>query len=108
MAAREFILLMLALATGLGAHGCVYHGGTGDFMEGPGTPLGITALRIPVEKLVLPPPPPAGFSSTYQKMLLDRQRIARKQAERDAQEKASDTKSKDIAPSPVKSASATS
>jgi hypothetical protein len=56
-------------------------------MEGPGHPVGITALRIPFEKLVTPVPPPGGFSSTYQKMLLDHQRLAQKKAAQDSQEK---------------------
>jgi hypothetical protein len=102
VAARRLRFLMLLLALGLGGSGCVYRGDSGDFQEGPGTPIGITALRIPFEKLVNPAPPPAGFSSTYQKMMLDRQRLARQQAEREAQEKSSDAKPKDNADSAQK------
>jgi hypothetical protein len=64
-------------------------------MEGPGHPVGITALRIPCEKLVTPVPPPGGFSSTYQKMLLDHQRLAQKKAEQEAQAKTESANPKD-------------
>jgi hypothetical protein len=104
VAARRLKFLVLTLALGLVGSGCVYRGDSGDFLEGPGTPIGITALKIPFERLVTPPPPPAGFSSTYQKMLLDHQRLARKQAEREAQEKSSDSKPKDNADSAKKPA----
>jgi hypothetical protein len=72
-------------------------------MEGPGQPVGITALRIPFEKLVTPVPPPGGFSSTYQKMLLDHQRLALKKAEQDAQAKTEGATPKDKAGSAGKS-----
>jgi hypothetical protein len=104
VAARRLKFLMLPLALGLGGSGCVYHGGSGDFQEGPGAPIGITALKIPFERLVTPAPPPAGFSSTHQKMVLDHQRLARQQAEREAQEKSSDSKPKDNVDSAKKSA----
>jgi hypothetical protein len=64
-------------------------------MEGPGHPVGITALRIPFERLVKPVPPPGGFSSTYQKMLVDHQRLAQKKATLDAQAKTESAPAKD-------------
>jgi hypothetical protein len=36
---------------------------------------------IPYCKPITPVPPPTGFSSTYQKFLIDRQRLARRQNE---------------------------
>ena len=78
-------LRALALAISFGASGCVYSGGGPDPIEHPGPPLGITALRVPWEKFVIPPPPPGGFSKTYQKQVFERQRLARLQAEREAQ-----------------------
>jgi hypothetical protein len=90
------LLLALCLASG----GCVYQGGPSDPMEGPGHPLGITALRIPFEKLVKPVPPPGGFSSTYQKMLLDHQRLAQKKTQPDAQAKTESATAKDKTGSP--------
>ena len=42
------------------------------------TPGGMTPVTIPCCKLVTPMPPPAGFSSTYRKYQLDRQRQARR------------------------------
>lgn len=80
-------LAMLVLVGSLASHGCVYTGGQAETLDRPGTPIGITAVKVPFEKLVAPVPPPAGFSSTYQKQLLDRQRLARRKAERDAQAK---------------------
>lgn len=83
----------ITLAAGLGAAGCVYSGGGTDPIERQGPPLGVTVLRIPFEKFVIPPPPPGGFSATYQKQMLERQRLARLQAEREAQAKAAAEKS---------------
>ena len=85
------LLVALSLASG----GCVYHGGPSDPMEGPGHPVGITTLRISFEKLVKPVPPPGGFSSTYQKMLLDHQRLAQKKTQQDAQAKTESATVKD-------------
>src|SRR5262249_28204216 len=90
---RQIGILLLAMSLANG--GCVYHGGPSDPMEGPGHPVGITALRIPFEKLVTPVPPPGGFSSTYQKMLLDHQRLAQKKATPDAQAKTESATAKD-------------
>jgi len=92
---REFRMLVLAMS--LASGGCVYHGGPSDPMDGPGHPVGITALRIPFERLVTPVPPPCGFSSTYQKMMLDHQRLAQKKLEQDAQAKSESAASKDKA-----------
>ena len=102
-AARRLNLLVVAGALSLTGSGCVFHGGSGDFLEGPGTPVGITVLRVPFEKFVTAAPPPAGFSSTHQKMLLDRQRIAKKQMEREAQQndKLSGSKANDRQRSPT-------
>ncbi len=102
--ARRLKLLLLLSALGLGGSGCVHHCDSGDFSEGPGTPVGITVLRIPFEKLVTPAPAPAGFSSTYQKMLLEHQRLARKQSEREAQDQASEKNAKDSGESAKKPA----
>lgn len=77
----------ITLAGGLGASGCVYSGGSADTLERPGPPLGITVLRVPWERFVFPPPPPGGFSGTYQQQVVERQRLARLQAEREAQAK---------------------
>jgi hypothetical protein len=77
------------------ASGCIFHGGDVDPVQHPGPPVGITVLRVPVEKLVVPVPPPPGFSSTYQKMMVNRQRLARKKAEADAQARTSGTNRKD-------------
>ena len=86
------------------ASGCILPGGDPDPVQHPGDPVGITTLRIPVNKLVIPVTPPAGFSSTYQKMVVDRQRLARKKAEADAQAKASGTQPKDSTDSAARSA----
>jgi hypothetical protein len=55
----------LVLALSAGASGCILPGGDVDPVLHPGTPVGITALRIPVDRFVIPVPAPAGFSSTY-------------------------------------------
>jgi len=78
------VLVLFALARCLVAGGCTYSGGQSSSFEGPGTPIGITSLSGPFEKLATPAPLPAGFSSTYQKILVDHQRLARRQDERDA------------------------
>src|SRR5258708_24878 len=85
---RRISLIFFALASCLMAAGCAYSGGQSSTFESPGTPIGITSLSGPFEKLVEPAPPPAGFSSTYQKVLVDRQRLARRQDQRDARAKA--------------------
>jgi hypothetical protein len=103
VAARRGPFPVVVLAVSLASGGCVYHGGPSDPMEGPGHPVGITALRIPFEKLVTPVPPPGGFSSTYQKMLLDHQRLALKKAEQGAQPKTESATSKANAGSGEKS-----
>src|SRR5215471_4119687 len=89
---------VVVLAGCLGIAGCVYNGDHADTLEKSGTPVGITAVKIPFEKLVTQVPPPAGFSSTYQKQLVEHQRLARLKAERAAQAQAKssggDSKSK--------------
>jgi len=86
--ARGLSFVTVALAGCLVA-GCIYTGNQSDPLDRPGTPVGMTAVKVPLEKLIAPAPPPAGFSSTYQKRLFERQRLARQQAERDAQTKSS-------------------
>jgi hypothetical protein len=71
----------------LAAGGCIYSGGQGTALD-QAEPLGGLAPVTLHLQLVKPVPPPAGFSSTYQKYLMDRQRQARL-AEQDAQAKAS-------------------
>src|SRR5262245_33748608 len=83
------------LALSLASGGCVYHGGPSDPVEDPGHPVGITTLRIPFERLVKPVPPPGGFSSTYQKMVVDHQRLAQKKSAQDAQAKTESAAAKD-------------
>lgn len=88
MSAPKAYLIALVVALECSASGCVYHQNQADTFERAGTPLGFTG---PFEKLMAPVPPPGGFSSSYQKMLLDRQRQARKQAEQQAQAKSATT-----------------
>ena len=90
-AARRIHFAVLATAVCLEAGGCVYSGGQGTVFDRAETPGGMAPVTIPSCKLVTPVPPPAGFSSTYQKQLIDRQRQARRQAEQVAQTNASDT-----------------
>ncbi len=95
LAARRWHSVTLGLAASLGISGCIYHGPPADPMDGPERPVGVTILRIPVEKFVIPAPPPGGISSTCQRMLFDRRRLAANQAQSDAPEKASETKPKE-------------
>lgn len=89
------LFIVFAVTCCLKAGGCTYSGGQSSTFDGPGTPVGITSLSGPFEKLVAPVPPPAGFSSTYQKIIVDRQRLARRQNEKDAQAKAPETNPKE-------------
>lgn len=82
------------LAGCLALAGCVYHGGQSHTLDEAGTPQGITAISVPFQKIIAPAPEPEGFSSTYQKMRLDQQRLARRQAEREAQARATEQKLK--------------
>ena len=84
----------LGLAGCLAVTGCVYHGGQSHTLDEAGTPQGITAISVPFQKIIAPAPEPEGFSSTYHKMRLDQQRLARRQAEREAQARAAEQKSK--------------
>ena len=84
----------LGLAGCLAVTGCVYHGGQSHTLDEAGTPQGITAISVPFQKIIAPAPEPEGFSSTYHKMRLDQQRLARKQAEREAQTRAAEQKLK--------------
>ena len=87
-AARMIHFAVLATAICLAAGGCIYSGGQATLLDRAETPGGLAPVTIPIPKLVTPVPPPAGFSSSYQKYLLDRQRQARRQAEQDALAKA--------------------
>jgi regulator of protease activity HflC (stomatin/prohibitin superfamily) len=80
----------IALAGCLALFGCVYHGGQSHTLDEAGTPLGITAVSVPLQKIFAPAPEPEGFSSTYLKMRVDQQRVARKLAEREAQARAAE------------------
>ena len=91
MAVRSVLKAGLILSNCLAGGGCIYSGGQTTTLDRAGIPVGLTAVSVPFEKLVRPAPAPVGFSSTYQKQLLDRQRLARRQAERDAQAKKSGT-----------------
>jgi hypothetical protein len=82
--------MRLGLAGCLAVTGCVYHGGQSHTLDEAGTPQGITAISVPLQKIIAPAPEPEGFSSTYHKMRLDQQRVARKQAEREAQARAAE------------------
>ena len=104
MAAQKRHWNWLVLALSAGASGCILPGGDVDPVLHPGTPVGITALRIPVDRFVIPVPAPAGFSSTYQRMLVERQRLARKKPEREAQTKSSGGDRKDDVDAAAKSA----
>jgi hypothetical protein len=84
----------LGLAGCLALAGCVYHGGQSHTLDEAGTPQGITAISVPFQKIIAPAPEPEGFSSTFHKMRLDHQRLARKQAEREAQARAAAEKLK--------------
>jgi hypothetical protein len=95
IAGRRSHFAVYACAGCLMAAGCVYRGGQSQTLDESGTPVGVTALSVSLPKLVAPAPPPAGFSSTYQKMLTDRQRLARQEALRDARMKAPETNPKD-------------
>ena len=88
-AARMIHFAVLATAVCLAAGGCIYSGGQATMLDRAETPSGLAPVTIPIPQLVTPVPPPAGFSSSYQKYLIDRQRQARRQAEHDAQAKAS-------------------
>ena len=86
-AARMIHFAVLATAICLAAGGCIYSGGQATMIDRAETPGGQAPVTIPIPKLVTPVPPPAGFSSSYQKYLIDRQRQARRLAEQDAQAK---------------------
>ena len=92
MASRKQHWNWVVLALSVLAGGCILPGGDPDPLKHPGPPVGLTSLHVPWNKLVIPVTPPTGFSSTYQKMVVDRQRLARKKAESDAQAKATPTK----------------
>src|SRR5258708_6643938 len=76
----------LGLAGCLALAGCVYHGGQSHTLDEAGTPQGITAISVPIQKIIAPAPEPEGFSSTYHKMRIDQQRLARKPAPGQAQQ----------------------
>jgi hypothetical protein len=96
---RRDSFVVFALAGCLAAAGCTYSGGQSSTFESAGTPIGMTSLCGPFETLVTPAPAPAGFSSSYQKILVDRQRVVRRQGDREAQAKALEKNVKDGAKS---------
>jgi hypothetical protein len=85
---RRDSFVVFALAGCLAAGGCAYSGGQSSTFDTAGTPIGMTSVCGPFETLVTPAPPPAGFSSSYQKILVDRQRLARRLGDREAQARA--------------------
>jgi hypothetical protein len=87
-------LATFALGASLALVGCVYHGGQSHTLDEAGTPQGITAISVPFQKIIAAAPEPEGFSSTYQKMRLEQQRLARRLAEREAQARAAAEKLK--------------
>ena len=87
-AMRMIHVAVLASATCLVAGGCISASGLNTTLSKLDGQEGVTPLTFPYCKLVTPVPPPMGFSSTYQKYLMDRQRLARR-AEQDAQAMAS-------------------
>jgi len=91
MAARARMIYFAILQTAicLAASGCIYSGGQVTVLDSADAPGVLAPVTLPCPKLVTPVPPPAGFSSTYQKYLIDRQRLARRKAEQEAQAKAS-------------------
>lgn len=87
-AARLISFAVLGTAICLAAGGCVSSGGQGTLLDRAESPGGMTPVYLPCLQLVTPVAPPAGFSSSYQKYMIDRQRQARRQAEQEAQAKA--------------------
>lgn len=87
-ATRMIHFAMMALAICLTAGGCISANGLNTTLSKLDGSEGVTPVTFPYCKLVTPVPPPAGFSSSYQKYLMDRQRQARR-TEQDALAKAS-------------------
>jgi hypothetical protein len=80
-AARIFVFAMLASAVCFEAGGCVSSNRLDTSLNRADGLTGAAPVTIPYFKLITPVPPPTGFSSTYQKCLIDRQRLARRQNE---------------------------
>src|SRR5258708_5922498 len=80
-AARMVPFAVLAAALFLGASGCISTNGLDTTLSKLDGPAGVTPVTFPYCQLVTPVPPPAGFSSTYQKYVVDQQRLARRQKE---------------------------
>jgi hypothetical protein len=87
-AARMIRFAFLATAVCLEAGGCIYSGGQPAMFDDAEPPAGLAPVTIHKPNFVTPVPPPTGFSSTYRKYLMDRQREARR-AEQESQAKAS-------------------
>jgi hypothetical protein len=83
-AARIIHFAVLATAVCLGAGGCFSAGGQGTLLDRAESSGSLAPVTLPCPRLVTPVAPPAGFSSTYQKYLMDRQQQARR-AEQDVQ-----------------------
>jgi hypothetical protein len=92
---RMIHLAVLAMAMCLVAGGCISANGLNTSLAKLDGQEGVTPLSFPYCKLVTPVAPPMGFSSTYQKYMLDRQRQARR-AEQDALATASAKSSPEI------------
>src|SRR5205823_1328685 len=88
-AARIIHFAISATAVCLAAGGCIYSGGQGTMLDRAENPGGMAPVTMSCCQLVTPVPPPAGFSSTYQKYQLDRQRQARRLIEQGAHAQAS-------------------
>lgn len=74
-AARKFCFGLAMAAASFAAAGCVQRSGRPATLIGDyELPLGMT---VGCPHLVAPVPPPGGFSSTYQRYLLERQRTGR-------------------------------
>ena len=86
-AGRRIHFALWATVMCLAASGCIYSGSQTAMFDCAEPPC-LPPVTIPRPRFVTPVPAPAGFSSTYQKHLVDHQRHARLQAEHDAQAKA--------------------
>jgi|GEM_PF-6499208 len=84
-AVRIFCSAVLASAIGVGAGGCISSNRLDTTLNTCDGRTGETPITFPCFKFTTPVPPPTGFSSTYQKYLIDRQRQARLQTEQYAQ-----------------------
>ncbi len=83
--ARMIPFAVLAAALAPSACGCISADGLDTTLTKLDGTDGVTPLNFPYCRLVTPLPPPTGFSSTYQKYVVDQQRLARQQREQYAQ-----------------------